>query len=90
LRRNFRGDDHSGGIARHNFDSDINFEFPDDMIARMASTKIFARLREMEKYSLHILIIRPSAAFRQDPRDILIGIFDVTSFAMHAVLCVDD
>ena len=39
----FAATNHSGGIVRHNFDSDINFEFPDDMIARMARAQKYLR-----------------------------------------------
>src|SRR5262249_25791413 len=37
----------------------------------------------------HIRIIRPAPALGRNPGDVLIGIFDVASFAMNAILRVD-
>src|SRR3989338_7007649 len=39
--------------------------------------------------SLHVRVVRPAAAFRRDPDDVLRGILDVAGLAMHAVLRVD-
>src|SRR5262245_32397429 len=41
------------------------------------------------RYQSHIRIVRPTAALRRDPDDILVGILDVAGFAMDAVLRVD-
>src|ERR1017187_7387439 len=35
------------------------------------------------------IVPRPPAALRNDPFDILIGVFDVARFAMHAISSVD-
>src|SRR6516162_5979286 len=37
----------------------------------------------------HIGVIGPAAAFRRNPRYVLVGVLDVTGFAMNAVLRVD-
>src|SRR5579875_3482390 len=38
----------------------------------------------------HIRVVGPAAAFGRHPDDVLIRILDVTGFAMHAILGVDD
>ena len=38
---------------------------------------------------LHARVIRPAAALRRDPHDVLRRVFDVAGFAMHAVLRID-
>ena len=38
---------------------------------------------------LHAAVVWPTTAFWCDPHDVLRGVFDVTRFAMHAVLGVD-
>ena len=38
---------------------------------------------------LHIRVIRPAAAFRRHPVDVLGGILDIAGFAVDAVLGVD-
>ena len=37
----------------------------------------------------HIRVIRPAAAFRRDPVDVLGGVLDVAGFAVDAVLGID-
>ena len=37
----------------------------------------------------HIRIIRSAAAFRRNPRDVLVRVFDIAGFAMDAVLPID-
>ena len=37
----------------------------------------------------HPRIIRPAAALRRDPGDVLVGILDIARLAVHAVLRVD-
>ena len=38
---------------------------------------------------LHVRVIRSAGTFRRDPIDVLRGVFDVASFAVHAILPVD-
>src|SRR5713101_1141537 len=39
--------------------------------------------------SLHVRVIRPAAAFRYHPIDVLLRVLNVAGFAMHAILRVD-
>src|SRR4051812_44560418 len=39
--------------------------------------------------SLHVHVVRPAAAFRRDPDDVLSRVLDVARLAVHAVLRVD-
>ena len=40
-------------------------------------------------HGLHPAVVGTAAAFGRDPNDVLRGIFDVASFAMHTVLRID-
>ena len=40
------------------------------------------------KNGSHIWIIRPAAAFRYNPGNILTGVFDIAGLTVNAVLCV--
>ena len=42
------------------------------------------------RHSSHVRIIRPASAFRRDPFNVFGGVLDVASFAMDAILRVDD
>src|SRR5215475_511067 len=39
---------------------------------------------------LHVWIVWPTTAFRWNPGDILVGVLDIASFAVNAVLSIDD
>ena len=47
------------------------------------------RSAEPFEEGLHVWIIGPIAPLRNRPSDVLAGVFDVASFAMHAVLEID-
>src|SRR3974390_1589457 len=56
---------------------------------RLRSTDSGTPLHVSWNDNLHIRIIRPAAAFRRHPGDVLVRILDVAGFAVDAILSVD-
>jgi hypothetical protein len=80
----------SSGLMRH-ANGRATFPMP-RRTGSKSRTRSFDRSRRASptKWALHIGVKRSFATLWRDPVDILIGILDVTGFAVHAILRIDD